>query len=279
MTTLNTLDTNKSSIMNLFKFEGQEVRVLDVNGAPWWVLSDVCAILEITNPTRAADRLDEDECTLHTVKGVDGKPRETNIINESGLWSLVLTSRKAAAKRFKKWVTAEVIPSIRKTGSYSAKPLVPQTYAEALLEAGRIAKERDALKVENKELAVKGAALDRISTATGTHGLYEAAKILQVGPKKFVMWLASNQWIYKRTGSKVWLARQEKINAGYLWHKVDTFTDANGEERTRDTVKVLPKGLEKLAKVVPGAHIDADYAAVLEAAMRPFAKKRETATM
>ncbi|MCE2563389.1 phage regulatory protein/antirepressor Ant [Komagataeibacter sp. FNDCF1] len=159
------------------------------------------------------------------------------------------------------------------------KPLVPQTYAEALLEAGRIAKERDALKVENRELAVKGAALDRISTATGTHGLYEAAKILQVGPKKFVMWLASNQWIYKRTGSKVWLARQEKINAGYLWHKVDTFTDANGEERTRDTVKVLPKGLEKLAKVVPGAHIDADYAAVLEADMRPFAKNSETATM
>ena len=109
MTTINTLDTNKSSIMNLFKFEGREVRVLDVNGAPWWVLSDVCAVLEIANPTRATDRLDEDEYTLHTVKGVDGKPRETNIINESGLWSLVLTSRKAAAKRFKKWVTAEVM--------------------------------------------------------------------------------------------------------------------------------------------------------------------------
>ena len=176
-------------------------------------------------------------------------------------------------------VRAKIIDRWMELEAQERKPLVPQTYAEALLEAGRIAKERDALKVENKELAVKGAALDRISTATGTHGLYEAAKILQVGPKKFVMWLASNQWIYKRTGSKVWLARQEKINAGYLWHKVDTFTDANGEERTRDTVKVLPKGLEKLAKVAPGAHLDADYAAVLEAAMRPFAKKQETATV
>lgn len=103
-----------------FLFEGESlVRVVARDGSPWFVLADVCRVLEISNPSDAARRLDEDEKdTLVIVEGIPGNPTRT-IINESGLWSLVLTSRKPAAKRFKKWVTAEVLPSIRQTGGYS----------------------------------------------------------------------------------------------------------------------------------------------------------------
>ena len=106
-----------------FDFEGAAVRVLDREGFPWFVLADVCRVLEIGNPSEASKRLDADEkMTLSNIEGHSGRrggPQALTIINESGLYSLVLTSRKAAAKRFKKWVTAEVLPTIRKTGAYS----------------------------------------------------------------------------------------------------------------------------------------------------------------
>lgn len=102
-----------------FLFEGESlVRVVARDGSPWFVLADVCRVLEITNTGNAAARLDEDEKGIHTMDTPSGA-QQMVVINESGLWSLVLTSRKPAAKRFKKWVTAEVLPSIRRTGGYS----------------------------------------------------------------------------------------------------------------------------------------------------------------
>lgn len=104
-----------------FSFENAAVRAMKRDGDPWFVLSDVCRVLEIGNPSDAARRLDEDE------KGVDnidtlGGAQEMTVVNESGLYSLILTSRKPAAKRFKKWVTAEVLPAIRRDGQYRATP-------------------------------------------------------------------------------------------------------------------------------------------------------------
>lgn len=101
-----------------FSFEGHEVRVTTHNDEAHWVLADVCAVLEIGSPHKAATRLDEDEKGRTTIPTLGG-PQEMTTINESGLWSLVLTSRKPEAKRFKKWLTSEVIPTIRKTGGYA----------------------------------------------------------------------------------------------------------------------------------------------------------------
>lgn len=105
-----------------FSFEGTEVRVNKRSGEPWWVLSDVCSVLGIANVGNANSRLDADEKDDIRIMDAIGRAQETCVINEAGLWSLVLTSRKPAAKRFKKWITGEVIPSIRKTGSYTAIP-------------------------------------------------------------------------------------------------------------------------------------------------------------
>ncbi len=124
-----------------FLFEGEAmVRLVDTDGAPWFMLADVCHILDIANPTRAASRLDDDERTLHTVK-VGGAEKEVNFISESGLYSLTLTSRKPAAKRFKKWVTSEVLPALRRTGTYTldqpmrGEPVIlPKPYDEWSLD-------------------------------------------------------------------------------------------------------------------------------------------------
>lgn len=109
-----------------FDFEEQAVRVVMRDGEPWFVAADVCRVLEIQNPTQAVQRLDEDEVTLCQT---EGNHRPTNLISESGLYALVIRSDKAAAKRFRKWITAEVIPSIRRTGRYD-HPSLPDRSGE-----------------------------------------------------------------------------------------------------------------------------------------------------
>ncbi|MFZ9300936.1 MAG: Bro-N domain-containing protein [Chitinophagaceae bacterium] len=110
------------SELQLFNFEGKDVRAIDINGVGYFIGKDVCDVLEHSNPSSAIARLDEDEKLKVDPKQYLGSNsnQELWLINESGLYSLVLTSRKPEAKKFKKWVTGEVLPSIRKTGSYNS---------------------------------------------------------------------------------------------------------------------------------------------------------------
>ena len=122
--------------MNELKiFENEEfgqVRVLEKDGEPWFVAKDVCDILELTNTTVTVSRLDNDEVAKFNLGGIVG---ETNLVNEYGLYSLILGSRKQEAKNFKRWITHEVIPAIRKTGSYQIKPKTPMQLLELQFEA------------------------------------------------------------------------------------------------------------------------------------------------
>lgn len=96
-------------------------RVIDRNGEPWFILSEVCGRIGISNPRDVANRLDEDEKDAVGISDAMGRTQRTTIINESGFYSLVLRSSKPEAKQFKKWVTSEVLPTIRKTGSYGGR--------------------------------------------------------------------------------------------------------------------------------------------------------------
>lgn len=109
--TVNTNTTNNQ----VFNFGDYQVRTVIKEGEPWFVAKDVCEVLEIQNTTQAMSRLDEEERSFLNM----GRQGITNVINESGLYSLILTSRKPEAKAFKKWVTSEVLPSIRKRGMFS----------------------------------------------------------------------------------------------------------------------------------------------------------------
>ena len=121
------------SEITLFNFEGSQVRVsLDEKGEPWFVAKDVCELLKHSNPRQMlADNVDPEDVSTADVPTLGGKQRASTI-NESGLYSLIMGSRLEGAKRFKRWVTAEVLPSIRKTGSYSKAPAQPMHAPYAL---------------------------------------------------------------------------------------------------------------------------------------------------
>ena len=113
--------------LNPFDFEGRALRLAtDAAGNPWFHAGDVCAALELTNPWKAvADHVDPDDLTKREVIDSLGRTQEANYVNESGLYALIFGSTKEAAKRFKRWVTSEVLPALRRTGSY-AMPEAPR---------------------------------------------------------------------------------------------------------------------------------------------------------
>ena len=136
---------------------------MSVEGEPWFVAADVCRALEISNPSMALSRLDEDEkSTLSLTEGTspNGGNPNVNVVNESGLYSLVLGSRKPEAKQFKRWITHDVIPAIRKTGAYSVKPMsqleIVRYSLDKLIEQERqiqeIREEQESLNAEQESM-------------------------------------------------------------------------------------------------------------------------------
>jgi anti-repressor protein len=209
-----------------FNFKGHAIRVIvDDNGEPWFVAADVCAVLDIVRPTTAVARLDDDEKGVHSMDTPGGK-QDVIIINESGLYSLTLTSRKAQAKPFKKWLTGEVIPSIRKTGSYSVKPAFdpmaalndPATMRGLLLGyCDQLIQKQEKINV----LEPKANAFDRLDGSEGSMCPRYAAKILKIKPKELFNWLHVNRWIY-RNGDGKWTGYQTHINRGLVEQKITT---------------------------------------------------------
>jgi len=120
--------------LKVFNYESNEVRTIMRDGEPWFVLKDVCRILDISDHKVVARRLDKDEVCQTPITDSMGRKQDTTIINESGLYDVILRSDKPEARPFRKWVTGTVLPAIRKTGSYSADVLTDGTKA-ALAEA------------------------------------------------------------------------------------------------------------------------------------------------
>lgn len=238
-----------------FDFEGASVRVIDRAGEPWFVLADVCHVMEIENPRNVTARLDDDEKGIHTLDTPGGDQNMT-IINESGLYSLILTSRKVAAKRFKKWVTAEVLPTIRKTGGYGAPDPMAVLNDPAAMRQLLLNYSEKMLALEGQVAAQqpKLQAFDRIAGADGSMCITDAAKSLQMRRKDLFSWMSAHHWIYQRFGTPGYVGYQDKIQTGYLEHKVTTITRGDGYERAVQAVRVTPKGLAKLATTISPAH-------------------------
>jgi prophage antirepressor-like protein len=118
-----------------FQFGDREIRVIDVDGAPWWVALDVCRALEFSDPNRAISRLDGDDTRKTRITDSSGRSQDMSIINESGMYTLILRSNKPEARAFKRWVTSEVLPAIRRTGGYQATSVeVDSAIAKRLAE-------------------------------------------------------------------------------------------------------------------------------------------------
>ena len=123
-----------------FDFESNAIRATEQNGQYWFVAADVCRAIGIGNPTMALNTLEDDEQALSIIEGLSRGNNKANMINESGLYALILKSRKPQAKKFRKWITSEVIPSIRKTGGYAFDETDTKVKHDAFLQSAKIAK-------------------------------------------------------------------------------------------------------------------------------------------
>jgi prophage antirepressor-like protein len=150
----------------VFTYQSNKVRTVFINGEPWWVLKDICTVLGLSNPTIVAARIDTDEVTKFDLGGLSG---ESNIVNESGLYNVILRSDKPEAKEFKRWITHEVLPSIRKTGGYTAKKSrAPRSKPVDIIFRQRLNMARDFSRVTGVPLGIAVAkAIDDAEKLTG----------------------------------------------------------------------------------------------------------------
>lgn len=187
-----------TSLIN-FSFCSNNIRVVtDENGEPWFVAADVCAALEIGNPSDAIKRVDEEDRTLVSIEGL-----QINVLSESGLYSLVLGSRKPEAKAFKRWITSEVLPSIRKTGGYSLAddPRIPKTFGQALQLAADQQRQIEAQQEQIKQMQPKADFHDEVIKQGEELTIREALKVIfnrSIQERQLVSWLFNQGWLCKR---------------------------------------------------------------------------------
>lgn len=172
------------------------VRTVIREGQPWFVAADVCNVLDLSNPTIAVSRLDEDERAKFNL----GRQGDATIVNEPGLYTLVLGSRKPEAKAFKRWITHEVVPTIRKTGAYGLT--LPQDYPSALRALADSYERENALQEQNAALLPKAYFADAVSNAVNLVPMAELSAYLykngvKIGRNKLMERLREEGFLYK----------------------------------------------------------------------------------
>lgn len=233
-----------NQIERVFDYEGSKVRTAVVNGEPWFVAPDVCAVLEIANSRDAVGRLDEDEKGVVSTDTPGGK-QAVAIISEAGLYSLVLGSRKPEAKAFKRWITHEVIPSIRKDGLYVTPELLFNP-DHLLRVTQRLAEEyhgRLEAEAKVKELAPKADFFDDVTTADDAQSVRDVAKVLGTGQNRLYQELRGSGVLMNNNQPY-----QEFLDRGYFRVIEQTWTDRDGNTHLTTKTLVTGKGLTWLHK-------------------------------
>ena len=240
--------------LQIFNYNGNEVRTVQIDGEPWWVLKDVCGVLDLSDTNKTAERLEPDELTrIKFVSG--GQKREMVCVNESGLYNVILRSDKPEAKPFRKWVTAEVLPSIRKHGAY----LTPETLEQAILNPDTMIKLCTALKdeqeknkalqavnssltVDNQIMRPKAEYFDELVDRNLLTNFRETAKLLRVKEKAFLQFLFEKKFIYRDKKGKIQpyadknnglFEIKECFNEKTSWNGTQTLITPKGRETFR----------------------------------------------
>ena len=225
------------------------IRTMERDGAPWFVGKDVAAALGYKDATKAArERVDAEDRGVAKMDTPSGQ-QEMIIINESGLYALVLCSKLPTAKKFKRWVTSDVIPSIRKHGGYinGQENMTPEELmASALLMAQKTLAERDArisaLTVENQIMLPKADYFDQLVERNTLMNFRDTAKALDVPPKKFVSFLLEKKYIYRDKKGKLLpyehkndglFEVKESVNEKTNWSGAQTLITPKGRETFR----------------------------------------------
>lgn len=233
--------------VQLFNFENHEVRSLLINSEPWFIGKDVAEILGYSNPRDAISKHvdSEDKNSVAIRDGITrGNPNQT-VINESGLYCLVLSSKLPSAKKFKRWVTSEVLPALRKTGQYQVKELSgSELMARALIEAQNVLAAKDK---QIEEMKPKVVFADAVATSHTSILVGELAKILKqngidMGQKRLFAWLRENGFLIKRKGTDYNMPTQKAMDLGLFEIKEGSYVNGSGVNITTKTPKVTGKG-------------------------------------
>ncbi len=226
-----------------------EIRTLEINNEPWFVASDICKALELTNATVSVGRLDEDEKSKFNL-GLSGGA--TNIINEYGLYNLVLASRKKEAKQFKRWITHEVLPTIRKHGAYMTEEVTQKALSDPdfLIQLATNLKEerakRQLAEAENQRNKPKVVFAESCEVAENNILIGELAKRfkqngINIGQNRLFEWLRNNGYLGK-SGNRYNLPTQYSMDLGLFEVKTRTVNNADGTIRMTYTPMVTGKG-------------------------------------
>jgi prophage antirepressor-like protein len=258
--------------------DGAELRSFLVDGEPWFVAADVARLLEYSATSAMTRRLDDEDKgvrDLHTPGGI----QQMAIISEAGFYAAILGSQSAQAKAVKRWLTHDVLPSLRRTGSYSTTPVhaIPSTYGEALRaaaaefdraeseRAGRLEAERHAA-----ELHAPASAWSHLAESTGDYSVADAAKVLSrdpqinIGRGRLFSFMAAEGWIFREQGTNSWKAYQTQVNTGRLTEKVSGpyLNERTGEMvLPAPTIRITAKGMAELHRRLGGG----DQLAILAA--------------
>ena len=230
-------------------FKNQEfgsVRTLVIDNEPWFIGKDVAEALGYKRPTKAiqdrVDAVDKDEVPI---QDSIGRMQKTPIINESGLYSLIFGSELESAKKFKRWVTSEVLPALRKTGQYQVKELSGQELmAKALIEAQSVLAAKDK---QIEEMKPKVVFADAVATSHTSILVGELAKILKqngidMGQKRLFAWLREKGYLIKRQGTDYNMPTQKAMELGLFEIKEGSYINGSGANITTKTPKVTGKG-------------------------------------
>lgn len=231
------------------------VRALTINGQPFFVGKDVAEILGYTNPQKAIrDHVDSEDIRGERIVHPLGGEQETKLINESGLYSLILSSKLPGARIFKRWVTAEVLPAIRQDGGYMTTRLnetPEQIMARALKIADRTLERQreqlDRLRAENEVLEPLAAFAKSVSSSEDTILVRELAKQLSqngipIGGNRLFEWLRNHGYLINSRTSDRNSPTQRAMEMGLFEVSTTTISTADGKTRVRHTPKVTGKG-------------------------------------
>ena len=222
------------------------VRIVMKDNEPWFVAKDVCECLDVNNSRQALTRLDDDEKDDVILNDTIGRKQEMTTVNEYGLYSLVLSSRKPEAKEFKRWITHEVLPSIRKYGVYNLA--IPRTLPDALKAYANEIDEHNKTKALLEAQKPKVLFADSVAASHTSILVGDLAKLLHqngvkdMGQKRLFNWLRENSYLIKRKGSDYNSPTQKAMEMGLFQIKETVVSHADGHTSVNKTTKVTGKG-------------------------------------
>lgn len=238
-----------------FDFKGASLRTLtDEEGEPWFVLKDCMNILDLGNPTETVKMFDKDEFSTTEVIDSIGRRQQTYIISEPGLYRLVMKSRKPEAKEFQRWVTHEVLPSIRKHGGYMAgqERMTPEQMALASMRwlQSKVDEQAKQLKAqEGKVLFANAVETARTSILVGDFAKILKSNGIDIGPRRLFAWLREHGWLIKAKGSSWNMPTQKAMDLHLFEIKETTISHSDGHTTINKTPKMTGKGQTYFARL------------------------------